>query len=122
LISPGKKWGSISKVLTTREYYIEILKQCKIITNFFPLGRKQYNPSLVTLKTDYEIGLVKGLKTLNRTTYLYKTNNTIILYLFISPLPKEQNHFADRFHRIEEMGLISDLHISTPYRWKSSWI
>ena len=105
-----------------RVLFKEILMQCKVITNFFPLGREQYNPSLVTLKTDYEIGLVNGLKTLNRTTYLYKTNNTIILYLFIRPLPKERNHFADRFHRLEEMGLISDLHISTPYKWKEAWI
>ena len=111
----GKELG-VSRV-RAREYFLEVLKQCKIITNFFPLGIERYSPSLITFKTDYETGIAKGLKTLNRTTYLYKANNTIILYLYISPFPKEQNHFSDKFQRLQEMGLIRDLHISTPLKW-----
>ena len=87
------------------------------MTSFFPLGSENYSPLLVTFKTDYEIGMVKGLKNLNRTTYVYKTNNTIILYLCMRPLPKVQNFFTDKFQRLEEAGLINNLHISTPYGW-----
>lgn len=102
---------------TAREYYLDILKQCRVMTAFFPLGTEAYSPLLVTFKTDYETGVLKGLKTLNRTTYLYKANNTIILFLCISPLPRAHNHFTDKFQKLEEIGLISDLHISTPYDW-----
>ncbi len=103
--------------VTTREYFLDVLKQCKIITNFFPLGMEAYSPLLVTLKTDYETGLVKGLKTLNRTTYLYKAENTLILLIGIDPVPRAQNHLTGRLERLEEMGLISNLHISTPFDW-----
>ena len=107
----GINWVSV------RDYFLETLEQCKIMTNFFPLGTEAYSPLIVTFKTDYETGIARGLKTLNRTTYLYKADNTIILMLCISPKPREQNHLADKFQRLEEMGLISDLHISTPYDW-----
>lgn len=103
--------------VSAREYFLEILEQCKILTNFFPLGTEAYSPLLVTLKTDYETGIVKGLKTLNRTTYLYKAENTLILLIGIDPIPRAQNYLTDKFVRLEEMGLISDLHISTPFDW-----
>ncbi|MBU7027211.1 MAG: hypothetical protein HXS48_09730 [Theionarchaea archaeon] len=111
----GINWVSV------REYFLEILKQCKIVTNFFPLGTEAYSPLLATLKTDYETGIVKGLKTLNRTTYLYKADNTIIFLLCVSPKPREQNYLIDKFQRLEEMGLIRDLHFSTPYDWHKAF-
>ncbi|MGD2249172.1 MAG: hypothetical protein PVF58_12270 [Candidatus Methanofastidiosia archaeon] len=100
-----------------REYLLDILKQCKVITNFFPLGNEAYSPLIVTFKTDYETGIVKGLKTLNRTTYLYKAENTLILFLCISPTPRAQNHITGKFHELKEIGVIRDLHISTPFNW-----
>lgn len=103
--------------VTTREYFLDVLKQCKIMTNFFPLGADAYSPLLVTLKTDYEAGIVRGLRTLNRTTYLYKAENTLILLIGTAPVPRAQNHLAGEFERLEETGLISDLHISTPFDW-----
>lgn len=84
---------------------VEVLKQCKV-TTFFPRGNEQYSPLLVIFKTDYEIGIVKGLKTLNWTIFLYKTNNTMIL----------RDGTPGRFQKFEEMGLISDLHISSPLK------
>jgi len=114
-----RKAGEILKMdwSSVRDYYIEILNQCKVITTFFPLGREAYSPLLVTFKTLYENGIVNGLKTLNRTTYLYKTDNTLILLIGIGTVPREQNLITKKFQRLEEMGLISDLHISTPYDW-----
>ena len=103
--------------VSTRKYFLEVLEQSKVMMNFFPLGIESYSPLLVTLKTEYEIGFLKGLKALNRTTYIYKVNNILILYIFVSPIPKEHNFFTDKFQRLEEMGLIHDLHISTPSKW-----
>ena len=103
--------------ITTREYFLDVLRQCKIITNFFPLGTEAYSPLLVTLKTDYETGLVKGLRNLDRTSYMYKAENTLIFLIGVDPVPRAQNYLTDKFERLEEMGLISDLHISTPFDW-----
>jgi hypothetical protein len=107
--------------VTTREYFLDVLKQCKIITNFFPLGTEAYSPLLVTLKTNHETGLIKGLRSLDRTTYLYKAENTLILLIGIDPVPRAQNHLTDKFERLEEIGLISDLHISTPFDWHKAF-
>jgi hypothetical protein len=103
------------------EYFTDILKQCKIINTFFPLGAEAYSPLLVTFKTDYETGIVKGLKTLNRTTYLYKAEDTIILLVGTSPIPKAQNHITGKFHKLEEIGVIHDLHVSTPIDWHKAF-
>ena len=111
----GKELG-VSWV-TAREYFLKVLKQSKVLTNFFPLGAEAYSPLLVTFKTDFEIGIVKGLKTLNRTTYLYKADNTIILLIGTDPIPRAQNHITDKFTRMEEIGVICNLHISTPFDW-----
>jgi hypothetical protein len=104
-----------------RKYFLNILKQCKVMTNFFPLGAEAYSPILVTFKTDYETGIVKGLRTLNRTTYLYKAENTIILLVGTSPIPRAQNHIAGKFDKLEEIGVIRDLHISTPINWHKAF-
>ena len=111
----GKELGG--SWVTAREYFLEVLKQCKIMTNFFPLGTEAYSPLLVTFRIDYETGAVKGLKNLDRTTYLYKADNKIILLVGTTPTPRAQNHIIDKFERLEETGLISDLHILTPYDW-----
>jgi hypothetical protein len=103
--------------VTARKYFLEVLQQSKVIINFFPLGLEAYSPLFVTFKTDYEIGISKGLKNLDRTTYLYKADNTVMLLLCIGPEPRSQNHFTEKFVELEETGLISDLHISTPFDW-----
>jgi hypothetical protein len=49
---------------------------------FFPFGYSGYNKLFVTPRTKYEVRLVKALRKLDRTTYLWKSNDTIILSLF----------------------------------------
>lgn len=107
--------------VTVREYFLDMLNQCKVMTNFFPLGTEAYSPLLVTFKTEYETGIVKGLRTLNRTTYLYKSENTLILFFCISPRPREQNYITGKFHELEEIGVIRDLHVSTPFNWHKAF-
>jgi hypothetical protein len=106
-----------SSWVTVRKYFLEVLTQCKIISNFFPLGIEAYSPLFVTFKTDYEIGIIRALKTLRNTTYLYKAEDKMMLLLCISPEPRAHNRFTEKFVHLEEVGLISDLHTSTPYDW-----
>lgn len=107
----GLSWQSVKK------YFYEVLKQCKVLSCFFPLGKEGYSYQLVTFKTDYEIGLMKALKKLNRTTYVYKTNEIVILVLCLIPRPKDFNISTNKFKEIEEEGFIHDLHVCTPRKW-----
>lgn len=103
--------------VTVRKYFLEVLTQCKVITNFFPLGIEAYSPLFVTFKTDYEVGIIRALRNLNRTTYLYKAHDIIMIMLCMGPKPRANNLFTGEFVQLEEMGLISELHMSTPYDW-----
>ncbi len=107
----GLSWESVKK------YYYEILKQCKVLSCFFPLGREGYSYQLVTFKTEYETGLAKALRKLDRTTYLYKTNEIIILVLSLIPRAKDFNISTNWFKELEEKGYIHNLHVCTPRRW-----
>jgi hypothetical protein len=100
---------------TVRKYYEEILEQCKVLTCFFPLGIEGHSPHIITFKTDYELGLIKGLRKLCSTTYVYKSENTFILDLHLQPYPEIYKESTKRFVHLEEIGLVHDLHVSTPY-------
>ncbi len=102
---------------TVVKYFYEVCEQCKVISCFFPLGRKGYSLQLVTFKTDYEIGLINALKRLNRTTFVYKANGTIILCLNLIPRPFDFNISTKKFFDLEEKGYIRDLHVCTPIDW-----
>ncbi len=104
-------WGTVIK------FFYEVCSQCKVLCGFFPLGRKGYSLQLVTFKTDYEIGLVNALKRLNRTTFIYKANGTIILCLNLIPRPFDFNISTKKFIDLEEKGYIRDLHVCTPIDW-----
>ena len=99
---------------TVKKYYTEVLGQCKVLTSFFPLGNEGYSYQVVTFKTKYEVGVLRALKKLNRTSYLYKAEDTIILGLFLEPIPRAYENSADRFVYLEEIGMIHDLHVSIP--------
>jgi hypothetical protein len=107
---------------TVRERYNNILKQCKKLTCFFPLGYRGYHYLLVTFKTAYETGLVKSLKKLGRTTYLYKFSDTILLVLFLLPEALSYNDAIKNFKHLEKIGIIYDLRISSPMTVENKFI
>lgn len=107
----GLSWDSVKK------YYYEILKQCKVHSCFFPLGKDGYSHQIVTFETEYEVSLFEALKNLNRTTYIYKTKEIIILILFLIPRPFDFNISTNLFKELEEKGYIQDLHVCTPRKW-----
>ena len=108
----GYSWKTIGKRLKL------LLKQCKIFLSFFPLGYWMYNDILLSFETDYEIGLEKALRKIDRTSYLWKFNNLILLMLHIS-LQESQKKVLNRFGELQEVGLIRHLGVSIPIRTHS---
>jgi hypothetical protein len=99
---------------TVKKYYEEVLEQCKVCTSFFPIGRSNYSFQIVVFETEYETSVLRALKKINHTSYLYKFNNTIILALFLEPHPGAYERSADHFANLEEMGIIHGLRVSIP--------
>ena len=97
---------------TVRNRYKRIVKNCKTWISFFPRGYGNYSQTFLTFKTDYEVGLRKELQKLDRTTYLYKFGDTIIVNLFYE---LSIEHYA--FSKLEKEGLIRDLSASIPIEW-----
>jgi hypothetical protein len=118
----NKKYAEIGRELgvswdTVKYHFKKILDQCKVLTTFFPLSYYGYNYEFFTFKTDYEIGFMNGLRNLDRTSYLYKFDNILGLFLFIPPKPQETNRTKNRFKELEENGVIDDLRVATPIKY-----
>ena len=111
----GKKVGLSWE--TVKKYYYEVLEQCKVLSCFFPLGKEGYSHQIVTFETEYEISVLEALKKLDRTTYIYKAKEIIILILFLIPRPFDFNISTNMFKELEEKGYIRDLHVCTPRKW-----
>lgn len=94
---------------TVENRYKEIVQFCKILIGFFPEGKDAYAETLLTFETEYEIGLVNELRKLDRSTYLYKVGNTIILNLF---LDCNKDHYY--FLKLQKEGKIRKLSVSIP--------
>ncbi|MGD2250946.1 MAG: hypothetical protein PVF58_21315 [Candidatus Methanofastidiosia archaeon] len=104
-------------VATVSKRFKEIFKESKALITFFPFGIKNYNYQVTKFKTDYELGIISALKTLNQTTYVYKAYEKLILVFFLPPDGQSVNKFTRQFREMEEIGLIRNLCISTPFRY-----
>ena len=113
LISFQKVGSKLNVSWTTiKNRYKKILKSCKIWIGFFPKGYEGYNQTFLTFKTPYEVGLREELQKLDRTSYLYKFEDTIILNLF----PDDTlQHYV--FRKWEKEGKIQELRVSIPVEW-----
>lgn len=107
---------------TIHSRFVKILKQCKIMTCYFPLGYHGYQYIFLTFKTEYEIGLLNALRKLDRTSYLYKYRDMILLIAFLLPEPLALNSAIDRFKELEETGIIHDLSVSIPREWYNTFV
>ena len=95
------------KTVATR--YEKIMKSCKPWIGFFPEGMNHYSQTFLTFKTAYEVSLREELHNLDRTSYLYKSGDTILLNLF---LDNTAEHYI--FVKFKKEGLIHDLKVSIP--------
>jgi hypothetical protein len=94
---------------TVENRYKKIVKDCKVWVSFFPGGMQSYSQTFLTFKTDFECSLRKELQKMDRTSYLYKIENRILLNLFL------ENNIEHRiFVELKKKGLIRDLHVSMP--------
>jgi len=103
--------GEILKVSygTVLNTYKRILQDCTIWIPFFPLGYDNYVKFLVSFKTDFEVGFVEELKKINRSSYIYKIDDTILLTLFF-----EKQLEIDSILTLEKKGIIHGLRVSSP--------
>lgn len=115
----GGKFNVTWKAIKMR--FDSLLTQCKVFVSFFPLGYYRYDHILLTFKTDYEVGLENALKKMDRTSFLWKFEDTIILVVHYPP-EESHNGIALRFAELEEMGLIRELKVSTPIKYHISVI
>ena len=105
----GQKLGVTCQTVLTR--YRNILEDCEIWLPFFPNGYSNYVPYVITLKTGSETAILSELKKLDRSSYVYKFDDTLILTLFFN-----RHLEIDSFLRLEKVGLIHDLRVSYPIR------
>lgn len=99
-----------------RYRYQHLVTQCNVLSYFLPLGYYGYQYIIAIFKTDFEIGLVKNLKKLDRSSYIQKYKGEIILTAFLNPCPQAINTAEERFKELEEIGIIHDLRICIPIR------
>lgn len=94
---------------TVLNAYYRIVEDCTIWIPFFPLKYKNYVPYLVSFKTEYETGFIEELKKIDRSSYVYKIDDTLLLNLFF----KKQIEI-DSMLRLEKKGKIRNLCVSSP--------
>jgi hypothetical protein len=106
----GEKLGVTWQTIKNR--YRKISKDCKTWNSFFPKGLLNYYHAIFTFHTDYEIGFKKELRKLDRTTFLYKFDKTLILYAAL-----DNYRPIMRFFELEKKGIIHNLRVSNPINW-----
>jgi hypothetical protein len=80
--SYGKVGGEIGSCWTTvRDHFRKILKDCDIWLSFYPKGYETYQKAILTFETKYETNLKEELSKIDRSTFLFKFNEKIILHL-----------------------------------------
>jgi hypothetical protein len=112
----GRKIGLSTQAV--RDHYSSILEDCKVHLSLFPNGYYGYSQLFLTFKTKYETGLKAELQKLDRTSYLFRCKDLIILVLFV-----DSNIYGGpcrKFKEMEEKGIISDLKASIPIEFYSA--
>ena len=99
---------------TVLDKYYEILKDCEIWIPFFPNGIANYTPYVFTLKSEYEQGILEELKKLDRSSYVYKADNTLILTLFF-----KRELEVDSFLKMEKKGIVHNMRVSNPIHYSN---
>jgi DNA-binding Lrp family transcriptional regulator len=107
----GKVAGKIGvSWVTVQDHYEKIIKQCKVFTSFYPETYSGYDHVLLCFRTKYETGLENALGQLDRSSYIYKFNERIIIVLFV----KNYNRTVRKFEELEKEKIIRNLKVSTP--------
>lgn len=93
-----------------KERFQKVLKDCKVFMGFFPLGYRRYDHLLLTVTTDYETGMRKWLQGLDRSSWLFKVDDILIMYLFHSHI----NCTCLKLCEMAQMGIIRMVRVAFP--------
>lgn len=112
-LSFGKIGGKLDVSWTTVQVHFEkILKNTDTWVSFFPKGYNYYQKALLKFKTKYEKDLKSELQKLDRSSFLYKYNESMLLLLFY-----EDYKDLRRFEILKKEGKIRNLSFSAPIAW-----
>lgn len=113
--NPRRRFFEVGKELqmswkSVRDKYQKIIKDCKVFTGFFPLGYFTYSHLLVTMTTEYEQGVRTWLHGLDRSSWLFKVDNTLVLYFFTTHV----NRACLKLCEMRQMGVMNGLKVALP--------
>ena len=107
----GVSWDMV------RSHFEKVVKSCKTWILFLPKGYDNYQQAYISFKTKYEVNLREELQTLDRTSIMYKFNDTILLHLFLDEALRKLHQYYRLFYELKREGIIHDLYVSTPIEW-----
>lgn len=111
----GKVGGELEMTwMTVRKHFQKIIKDCDIWLSFYPKGEKTYPEAILTFKTKYEANLKSELEKIDRTSFMYKFNETIILYLHYDTYKDLKT-----FEILKKERKMRELQFSRPIAWEN---
>jgi len=112
-LSFGKVGGKLGVSWTTVQiHFKKVLKDTDIWVSFFPKGYAYYQKALLKFKTKYEENLKLELQKIDRSSFLYKYDEDLLLLLYY-----ENHEDLRRFEVLKKEGKIRDLSFLVPIAW-----
>jgi hypothetical protein len=116
LRNPRQDFTAVSQQLqipreTFEKRFNKILNDCKVFLGFYPLGYKAYEPFLVTFTSKYETGIREWLQQLDRTSFLFKTDDLMLVSFF----HRHINRTCLKLVQLEEIGIIHSFKWAIPF-------
>ncbi len=101
--------GESSYIIKKRLHQV-VIPSCTIANFFFPLGYDYYDKIFMQLDSEYENCIVKALRKLPCTSYVYPLEKKIICILFYEGI----KYVLMLTRKMEEKGLAKDILLSVP--------
>ncbi|MGC1122920.1 MAG: hypothetical protein WBA22_17705, partial [Candidatus Methanofastidiosia archaeon] len=98
---------------TVKNHYDVIMKDAKVWLGFFPLGMNGYYHLFFSFETEYETGFKKELEKLDRTTFLFRGESKLFLFMYV----ENPQCLCRRFDELEKEGIVRDVRVSIPIQW-----
>ena len=95
-------------------FYKHVLPCCKVAHYFFPNGYDAYMQGFFKIQTKYEESVVRALRKLPCTTYIYPLENELLINLFHENI----NIVMTVIGKMEENGIIERYALFTPLWYK----
>jgi hypothetical protein len=110
-VDVGKRLGVSWQ--TVKNHYDVIMKDAKVSLGFFPKGLQNYYHLFLTFKTEYEVGFKVELEKLDRSSFLFKGEGMLMLFIYV----ERPQDLCRRFSQLEKEGIVRDVRVSIPIQW-----